>query len=95
MLLSASAIGWYGDTGDRRWTSQRRPGSGFLRRLCRALGGGDRAAEEAGVRVAHLRTGLVCGTRRAARPAAAAVRLGLGAPLGSGRQWWSWISLAD
>ena len=70
-------------------------GHDFLADLCRRWEAATRAAAEAGVRVAHLRSGLVCGPGGLLGRLLPLVRLGLGAPLGSGRQWWSWISLAD
>jgi len=96
VLLSASAIGWYGDTGDRL-TDERGPhGQGFLADVVEQWEQATVPAEKAGVRVAHLRTGIVLsGTGGALAKQAKIARLGLGAPLGSGRQWVSWISLAD
>jgi uncharacterized protein (TIGR01777 family) len=95
-LLSASAIGWYGDTGDTAVDESAPAGQDFLAEVCRRWEAATRAAEEAGIRVAHLRSGLVCGKSGGLLgrllPLA---RLGLASPLGSGRQWWSWISLAD
>jgi hypothetical protein len=96
VLLSASAIGWYGDTGDRVTDETGPPGEGFLAEVCRAWEAGTAAAERAGVRTAHLRTGIVLsGDGGALARQAQVARLGLGAPLGSGRQWVSWISLPD
>ena len=95
-LLSASAIGWYGDTGDTAVDESAPAGQDFLAEVCRRWEAATRAAEEAGIRVAHLRSGLVCGKSGGLLgrllPLA---RLCLASPLGSGRQWWSWISLAD
>lgn len=95
-LLSASAIGWYGDTGDRVVDETARPGGGFLAGVCRRWETSTAAAAEAGVRVVHLRSGLVCSRRGGLLgPVLPLARAGLAGPLGSGRQWWSWISLAD
>jgi uncharacterized protein (TIGR01777 family) len=95
-LLSASAIGWYGDTGDTVVDESSPAGDDFLAEVCRRGEAATRPAEQAGVRVVHLRSGLVCGKGGGLLgrllPLA---RLGLASPLGSGRQWWSWISLAD
>ena len=95
VLLSGSAIGYYGDTGDREVTEQDGPGEGFLADVCVEW---ERATEpaERSARVVHLRTGIV----QAAGGGALGKQLllfkaGLGAPLGSGRQWVSWISLRD
>jgi uncharacterized protein (TIGR01777 family) len=96
LLLSASAIGWYGDTGARLTDETAPSGDGFLAEVCRAWEAGTAAAEQAGVRTAHLRSGIVLSGRGGALARQAQVaRLGLGAPLGSGRQWVSWISLPD
>ena len=95
VLLSASAVGWYGDTGDRITDETGPTGEGFLADVCRAWEAATRPAESAG-RVVHLRTGYVLdrnalGLKKQVRVA----KLGLGAPLGSGRQWMSWITLYD
>ena len=94
-LLSASAIGWYGDTGDATVDESASAGHDFLAHVCLRWEAATRAAEEAGVRVVHLRSGLVCGTGGLLGRLLPLARLGLASPLGSGRQWWSWISLAD
>ena len=96
VLLSASAIGWYGDTGDRLTDESGPAGTGFLADVVRQWEASTAAAERAGVRTAHLRTGIVLsGDGGALQRQAQIARLGLGAPLGSGRQWVSWISMAD
>ncbi|HUD15104.1 MAG TPA: TIGR01777 family oxidoreductase [Terracidiphilus sp.] len=95
-LMVASATGIYGNRGDELLDESSAPGSGFLADLCREWEAAARPAVEAGIRVVHLRFGVVLG------PGAGALakmlplfRLGLGGRLGSGRQWMSWISLAD
>ncbi|MBB2911922.1 hypothetical protein FHS43_003202 [Streptosporangium becharense] len=96
-LLSGSAIGFYGDTGDRAVDETAPPGEGFLAREV-VVPWEERTApaEEAGVRVVRLRTGLVLSGRGGMLVKMLPVfRLGLGAPLGSGRQYWSWISIDD
>jgi uncharacterized protein (TIGR01777 family) len=96
VLLSASAVGWYGDTGDRLTDETGPTGKGFLAEVCRQWEASTAAAEQAGVRVAHLRTGIVLsGSGGALKKQALAARAFLGSPLGSGRQWSSWISLQD
>ena len=96
VLLSASAIGWYGDTGDRLTDESGPTGAGFLADLCRQWEAATAPAEAAGVRVAHLRTGIVLtGTGGALAKQVPIFKAGAGAPLGSGRQWSSWISLRD
>lgn len=96
VLLSASAVGYYGDTGDREVDESAGPGTGFLAEMCVRWEAATAPAERAGVRVAHLRTGLVLspegGLLARLRPI---VRLGVGGRLGSGRQFMPWISLAD
>ena len=96
ILLSASAIGWYGDTGDRLTDETGPSGQGFLADVCRQWEQGTAAAETAGIRVAHLRTGIVLsGKGGALKKQALVAKAFAGAPLGTGRQWTSWISLKD
>ncbi|MER6118204.1 TIGR01777 family oxidoreductase [Streptomyces sp. NPDC001743] len=96
VLLSGSAIGFYGDTGDRAVDEGAPPGDGFLPSVCVEWEEATAAAEEAGVRTVHARTGLVV-----AREGGAWGRLfplfraGLGGRLGNGRQYWSFIALHD
>ncbi|MGR6963544.1 TIGR01777 family oxidoreductase [Geodermatophilus sp. URMC 61] len=96
VLLSASAVGYYGDTGDRPVQEDAPPGSDFLARLCADWEAATRPAEDAGVRVVHLRTGLVVGRdAMLMRILGTVFRAGLGGRMGSGRQYWPWISLDD
>ena len=95
VLLSASAVGWYGDTGDRVVDESAPAGNDFLARVCVDWEGATAAAADAGIRVATLRTGLVLGPGGLLGRLAPLFRLGLGGPLGSGRQYWPWIALAD
>ena len=96
VLLSSSAIGWYGDTGDRLTDETGPTGEGFLAEVCRQWEASTAAAEQAGARVAHLRTGIVLsGKGGIVGKQLLLFKAGLGAPLGSGRQWTSWISLQD
>lgn len=96
VLLSGSAVGFYGDCGDAEVTESAPPGDDFGARMCAAWEQSARAAEAAGVRVCTLRTGLVLsrdgGMLARQLPA---FRLGLGARLGDGRQWHSWIHIDD
>ncbi|RKR87330.1 hypothetical protein BDK92_1605 [Micromonospora pisi] len=96
VLLNASAIGWYGDTGDRVVTEESPAGEGFLADMCRVWEAATGPAENAGVRVVRLRTGYVL-HRDAGflKPQLLPFRLGIGGPLAGGRQWMPWISLAD
>lgn len=96
VLLSASAIGWYGETGDRVTDESGPKGEGFLADVVQAWEASTRPAEQAGIRTAHLRTGIVLsGAGGALAKQAKIAKLGLGAPLGSGQQWVSWISIRD
>ncbi len=96
VLLSASAVGYYGDTGDRVAEEDAPPGEDFLARVCVQWEEATRPAAEAGVRVVTLRTGLVIGRgAMLVRILGTVFRLGLGGRMGSGRQFWPWIGLAD
>jgi uncharacterized protein (TIGR01777 family) len=96
VLLSGSAIGYYGDGGDRELDESAANGNDFLAQLCREWEAATGTAEAAGTRVAHLRTGIVlAGNGGALRKMLPLFRLGFGGRFGNGRQWQSWISLAD
>lgn len=96
VLVSASAIGWYGDRGDEVLTEESAFGTGFLADVCRRWEAATEPASRAGIRVVLARTGIVLDRRGGAlRRQLLPFRLGLGGPLGSGRQWVSWITLAD
>ncbi len=95
-LLSGSAIGFYGDRGDERLTETSPPGEGFLAEVCRQWEAETAPAAAAGIRVAHLRTGIVLTPDGGALAKILPLfKLGLGGRLGSGDQWWSWISIDD
>lgn len=96
VLVSASAIGAYGDRGDAHVDESSGFGSGFLADLARQWEGAAAPAAAAGVRVAHPRIGVVLWPRGGAlAKLVTPTLLGAGGPLGSGRQWWSWVSLHD
>jgi uncharacterized protein (TIGR01777 family) len=96
VLLQSSAVGWYGDTGDRAVTEEEPAGTGFLADLCRVWEAAARPAEDAGTRVVLLRTGLPLDQHDGLlKPLMPLFRLGLGAKLGGGKQWMPWIGLAD
>jgi uncharacterized protein (TIGR01777 family) len=96
VLLSGSAVGYYGDTGDRPIDETAPPGTDFLAGLCARWEAATTPAEEAGVRVSLLRTGLVIGRGAMLMQVLGLLfRAGLGGKLGSGRQYWPWISLRD
>jgi uncharacterized protein len=95
-LLAGSAIGWYGDTGDRAVDETAPAGAGFLATLVRDWEAAAGPAAAAGLRVVHLRSGVVLSrTGGMLRPLLPPFRLGLGARIGAGAQYLSWISIAD
>jgi hypothetical protein len=95
-LVGASAVGFYGDTGDREVDERAEKGSGFLADLCEAWEGATAPASAAGVRVVHARFGVVLSPKGGAlAKMLPAFRLGAGGPLGDGRQYMSWITLED
>jgi uncharacterized protein len=96
VLLSASAIDYYGDRGDEPVDESSPAGSTFLAGVCRDWEAATAPAEAAGARVVHFRTGIVlAGNGGALRKLLPLFKLGVGGRFGSGRQWMSWISLAD
>lgn len=96
VLVSASAIGYYGDTGDRAVDETSPAGSGFLADVVVAWEAAADPARAAGIRVVHPRTGLVVAKEGGAWGRLFPLfKLGLGGKLGSGRQYWSWISMRD
>lgn len=96
VFLSGSAVGWYGDRGDEELDESSPAGTGFLADVCRQWEAAARPAQDAGVRVAHLRSGIVLSAAGGAlKKQLPLFKLGLGGRMGSGRQWWSWISIDD
>lgn len=96
VLLSGSAIGIYGNRGDQELTEDAPVGSGFLSDLCAKWEAATAPAEAAGIRVVHLRTGIVLSERGGAlRKQLLPFKLGLGGRSGPGTQWQSWIGLVD
>jgi uncharacterized protein (TIGR01777 family) len=95
-LLQASAVGWYGDTGDREVTEEEPAGRTFLADVCRVWEAAARPAEDAGTRVVPMRTGLVLDPGAGLlKPLLLPFRLGGGARIDTGRQWMPWIALSD
>ncbi|MFZ9751241.1 MAG: TIGR01777 family oxidoreductase [Candidatus Nanopelagicales bacterium] len=94
VFISSSAIGWYGETGNRAVTEEDRPGDDFLAAVCKEW---DAAADLAtNTRTVKIRTGLVLDpTGGALGKMLPLFRFGLGGKLGNGKQWWSWITLHD
>lgn len=96
VLINASAIGFYGDQGDRMLTEADLPGRGFLAGVVQAWERAAEPAADAGARVACLRFGVVLSPAGGALGKMAPIfRLGLGGPIGAGRQWLSWIAVDD
>lgn len=96
VLLSSSAIGFYGERGDEELDETSSPGTGFLTEVCQAWEASTESAQAAGLRVAHLRTGIVLSPAGGAlKKQLPLFKLGLGGRFGSGAQWQSWISIDD
>jgi uncharacterized protein (TIGR01777 family) len=96
VLLNASAVGYYGDTGDRAVDESSPAGEGFLADLCRVWEAATRPAEDAGTRVALLRTGFPLDRDGGLlKPLYLQFRLFAGGRMGDGRQYLPWISVAD
>jgi uncharacterized protein (TIGR01777 family) len=96
VFLAASAVGYYGDTGDREVDEDSPSGDTFLSAVCRQWEAAADPARAAGVRVVHLRTGLVLSRRGGLlKRLVPIVKAGVGGRLGDGRQFMPWITLAD
>jgi uncharacterized protein len=96
VLLSASGIGIYGARGDEELTEESTLGDDFLADLCMQWEQATGAADAAGARVVHLRTGIVLSTKGGAlKKQLPLFKFGLGGKMGSGDQWQSWISIDD
>ena len=95
ILLSGSAIGYYGNVPDGALDDDAKPGSDFLSDLCREWEVAAQNAEALGMRVVYLRTGVVLGEGGALAKMKLPFKLGAGGRLGSGKQWMSWIHVDD
>jgi len=96
VLISSSAIGYYGDRGDDVLTESSGPGKDFLAAVCIEWEREGIRAQEIGCRVAMVRTGIVLGNNGGAlKQMATPFKAGVGGPVGSGRQWVSWIHIDD
>lgn len=96
VLLSASAVGWYGDQGDRVLTEDASSGAGFAADVAIRWEASTQAAQDAGVRVVRMRSALICSQRGGIMGRVLPLfKLGLGSRLGRGQQYWSLISLPD
>jgi hypothetical protein len=95
VLVSASAIGYYGDRGEEPLTEESSPGTDFLATVCVAWEAAAREVESFGVRWACIRTGVALGDGGALREMLTPFKFGAGGPLGSGRQFVPWIDVRD
>jgi uncharacterized protein len=96
VLVSASAIGYYGERGPEVLREESAPGKGFLAEVCRDWEAATEVASRAGIRVAHLRTGITLSRRGGAlAKMLPPFRMGLGGKVGSGKQYMSWIAIDD
>ena len=96
VMVSASAVGFYGDRGDEILTERSGSGDDFLSGVCRQWEESTLPASEAGIRVARIRTGLALSPEGGIFPRVLLpFRLGFGGRLGTGAQWWPWITLQD
>ncbi len=95
LLISASAIGYYGPRGEQQLNEDASYGDGFLADLTRKWEHEAQYFSSSGNRTVIMRLGIVLGRGGALAAALPTARLGLGGPLGGGQQWWSWIHIAD
>lgn len=95
VLVSGSAVGYYGDTGDKSVPETTPPGTDFLAQLCVEWEAEAQKAAAHGARVVLIRTGIVLGHGGALQQMVAPYRFFAGGPIGSGRQWLPWIHLED
>ena len=96
VMVSVSATGYYGDRGNELLTEESESGDLFLSEVCREWEAAADPAREAGVRVVHPRLGIVLGTEGGALGATLPIfKLGGGGKIGSGGQYWSWVSFDD
>ena len=96
VMVSASAVGYYGDRGNELLTEESEPGTMFLSEVCQEWEAATEPAREAGMRVVHPRFGIVLTTQGGALGTTLPIfKLGGGGKIGTGRQYWSWVSLDD
>lgn len=96
VFVCASAIGYYGHRGDELLREQGPSGTGFLAQVCREWEAATAPAEQAGIRTARTRFGVVLSPQGGAlQKMQLPFKLGLGGNIGDGRQWWSWIDVQD
>jgi uncharacterized protein (TIGR01777 family) len=96
VMVCASAVGYYGDRGEELLDESSAPGAGFLADVCREWEAATAPAAAAGIRVVHVRLGVVLSRNGGAlQKMLTPFRFGVGGRIGSGRQYWSWIHLND
>lgn len=96
VLISSSAVGYYGNRGSETLTEESAPGDDFLSEVCTKWEAAAQPAADAGIRLVLLRTGIVLSRRGGAlSPLLPLFKLGVGGRLGSGKQYWSWITIDD
>ncbi len=96
VLISASAVGYYGDRSDEIMREENRPGSGFLSEVCQRWEEATKPAKQHGIRTVNLRMGVVLARHGGAlAKMLLPFKLGLGGKFGDGRQYWSWVALDD
>ncbi len=95
VFISASAVGFYGDRGEELLDEESPGGTGFLSSVCTGWEGASAPLKKQGIRVVNTRFGVVLGKGGALRKMEALYKCGLGATLGTGQQWMSWIALED
>ena len=96
VMVSISAVGYYGDRGEEVLTEESAPGADFLARVCREWEAAAEPARRTGIRVVHPRLGIVLSPQGGALGTTLPIfKLGGGGRIGSGRQWWSWVALDD
>jgi uncharacterized protein (TIGR01777 family) len=96
VMVSASAVGYYGDRGNELLREGSEPGSDFLAEVCKAWEAAADPAREAGIRVVHPRNGIVLSMQGGPLARTLPIfKLGGGGRIGSGRQWWSWVAIDD
>ncbi|MDQ3428433.1 MAG: TIGR01777 family oxidoreductase [Actinomycetota bacterium] len=96
VMVSASAVGYYGDRGDEVLTEESSSGTDFLAGVCREWEEAAEPARQAGIRVVHPRLGIVLSPKGGALGTTLPIfKLGGGGKIGGGNQWWSWVALDD
>jgi uncharacterized protein len=96
LLISASAIGYYGDRGEENLREDSSSGNGFLPEVCREWEAAAEPAAKAGIRTVQMRFGLVLSASGGAlQEMLPPFRMGVGGNMGNGRQWWSWVDIDD